>query len=242
MKASEGAGEQLEEARVEAWLDEHPAFVGDYFMRKASRKVVDSWLLAHAVPQSVVQQQGQQQGPSCSPGDPAGGSVLAAAHSLSSSSSSLNGGSSSGAAANISPPMRKISACEFDRGSPLRPIVQTSFDGTPTFLTLPAAAEGLQTGVSGIPGGSGAVRPKRRSRQELQALNERELIFELVKDICNELDIRQLCHKILQNVTVSTCLHSRPVACSETLNLRSHDGTLCHDSTFDENRNMYALF
>ncbi|XP_077546294.1 dual 3',5'-cyclic-AMP and -GMP phosphodiesterase 11-like [Haemaphysalis longicornis] len=204
MKASEGAGEQLEEARVEAWLDEHPAFVGDYFMRKASRKVVDSWLLAHAVPQSVVQQQGQQQGPSCSPGDPAGGSVLAAAHSLSSSSSSLNGGSSSGAAANISPPMRKISACEFDRGSPLRPIVQTSFDGTPTFLTLPAAAEGLQTGVSGIPGGSGAVRPKRRSRQELQALNERELIFELVKDICNELDIRQLCHKILQNVTVIT--------------------------------------
>lgn len=152
MKASEGAGEQLEEARVEAWLDEHPAFVGDYFMRKASRKVVDSWLLAHAVPQSVVQQQ-QQQGPSCSPGDPAGGSVLAAARSLSSSSSSLNGGSSSGAAANISPPMRKISACEFDRGSPLRPIVQTSFDGTPTFLTLPAAAEGLQVSAARAAGG-----------------------------------------------------------------------------------------
>ncbi|KAH7984332.1 hypothetical protein HPB52_019439 [Rhipicephalus sanguineus] len=100
MKASEGAGgaEQLEEARVEAWLDEHPAFVGDYFMRKASRK----------------------------------------------------------------------------------------------------------SGVPGAPGSTGLVRPKRRSRQELQALNERELIFELVKDICNELDIRLLCHKILQNVTVIT--------------------------------------
>ncbi|XP_070395651.1 dual 3',5'-cyclic-AMP and -GMP phosphodiesterase 11 isoform X2 [Dermacentor albipictus] len=205
MKASEGAGgaEQLEEARVEAWLDEHPAFVGDYFMRKASRKVVDSWLLAHAVPQSVVQ------ATSPCPADQAAGSsassssMLAAAHSLSSSSSSLNGGSSSGAGANISPPMRKISACEFDRGSPLRPIVQTSFDGTPTFLTLPAAAEN-QSGVPGVPSGAGLVRPKRRSRQELQALNERELIFELVKDICNELDIRLLCHKILQNVTVIT--------------------------------------
>lgn len=127
--------------------------------RRCYPQVVDSWLLAHAVPQSVVQQQGQQQGPSCSPGDPAGGSVLAAAHSLSSSSSSLNGGSSSGAAANISPPMRKISACEFDRGSPLRPIVQTSFDGTPTFLTLPAAAEGLQvrTGWPPLSGRESAV-------------------------------------------------------------------------------------
>jgi dual 3',5'-cyclic-AMP and -GMP phosphodiesterase 11 len=31
-------------------------------------------------------------------------------------------------------------------------------------------------------------------------MNERDLIFELVKDICNDLDIQSLCHKILQNV------------------------------------------
>ncbi|KAG0432347.1 hypothetical protein HPB47_020927, partial [Ixodes persulcatus] len=166
-------GGDLDEARIEAWLDEHPAFVGDYFMRKASRKVVDSWLLAHAVPQSVVQDQGHN---------------AAVVRCNSGGSASLNG-------SRVSPPMRKISACEFDRGSPLRPIVQTSFDGTPTFLALPAAGETQN---------ASAPRQQRRSRQELRALNERELIFELVKDICNELDIRMLCHKILQNVTVIT--------------------------------------
>lgn len=110
----------LDESRVEAWLDEHPTFVGDYFMRKASRKVVDSWLLAHAVPQGVVQEQA--------------GGWFARCSSVAGSSGSLN-------STNISSPMRKISACEFDRGSPLRPIVQTSFDGTPTFLTLPPTSE-----------------------------------------------------------------------------------------------------
>ncbi|GLH03324.1 Phosphodiesterase, partial [Gryllus bimaculatus] len=42
---------------------------------------------------------------------------------------------------------------------------------------------------------------QRRSRQ-LRHLDEKELIFELVKDICHELDVRSLCHKILQNVSV----------------------------------------
>ena len=35
-------------------------------------------------------------------------------------------------------------------------------------------------------------------------LDETELILELVKDICNELDVRSLCHKILQNVGILT--------------------------------------
>ena len=34
--------------------------------------------------------------------------------------------------------------------------------------------------------------------------DETELILELVKDICNELDVRSLCHKILQNVGILT--------------------------------------
>ncbi|XP_042148153.1 dual 3',5'-cyclic-AMP and -GMP phosphodiesterase 11 isoform X3 [Ixodes scapularis] len=177
-------GGELDEARIEAWLDEHPAFVGDYFMRKASRKVVDSWLLAHAVPQSVVQDQGHN---------------TAVVRCNSGGSASLNG-------SGVSPPMRKISACEFDRGNPLRPIVQTSFDGTPTFLALPAGGEAQRKSDCRrmFLQNASAPRQQRRSRQELRALNERELIFELVKDICNELDIRMLCHKILQNVTVIT--------------------------------------
>lgn len=40
------------------------------------------------------------------------------------------------------------------------------------------------------------------SRIELRHLDEKQLIFELVKDICNELDVRSLCHKILQNVSI----------------------------------------
>lgn len=36
------------------------------------------------------------------------------------------------------------------------------------------------------------------------ALDEKQLIFELVKDICNDLDVKSLCHKILQNVSILT--------------------------------------
>lgn len=31
---------------MEAWLDEHPAFLQNYFVRKASRSIVDAWLQA----------------------------------------------------------------------------------------------------------------------------------------------------------------------------------------------------
>ncbi|XP_033150871.1 dual 3',5'-cyclic-AMP and -GMP phosphodiesterase 11 isoform X1 [Drosophila busckii] len=48
----------------------------------------------------------------------------------------------------------------------------------------------------------GHLRPQRLSRIELKQLDEKELIFELVKDICNELEVRTLCHKILQNVSI----------------------------------------
>ncbi|XP_022823228.1 dual 3',5'-cyclic-AMP and -GMP phosphodiesterase 11 isoform X7 [Spodoptera litura] len=84
--------------------------------------------------------------------------------------------------------LRKISAHEFERGGLLKPLV-TTVDGTPTFL-------GDQ------PPHATPSRPQRRSRHELRQLDEKELIFELVKDICNELEVRVLCHKILQNVSI----------------------------------------
>ncbi|XP_068224867.1 uncharacterized protein, partial [Palaemon carinicauda] len=40
-------------ARMEAWLDEHQDFVQDYFIRKASRHMVDAWLMSHALPQNM---------------------------------------------------------------------------------------------------------------------------------------------------------------------------------------------
>ncbi|XP_023938951.1 dual 3',5'-cyclic-AMP and -GMP phosphodiesterase 11 isoform X1 [Bicyclus anynana] len=141
-------------ARTEAWLDENQEFVHDYFLRKATRQVVDAWLVSHATPQSAE---------------------LA---------SPSRAGSGSGATT----PVRKISAHEFERGGLLKPLV-TTVDGTPTFL-------GDQ------PPHAAPSRPQRRSRHELRQLDEKELIFELVKDICNELEVRVLCHKILQNVSI----------------------------------------
>jgi dual 3',5'-cyclic-AMP and -GMP phosphodiesterase 11 len=43
-----------EYARMEAWLDENQEFAQNYFMRKATRNVVDSWLVAHASPAALA--------------------------------------------------------------------------------------------------------------------------------------------------------------------------------------------
>ncbi|XP_046630158.1 dual 3',5'-cyclic-AMP and -GMP phosphodiesterase 11 isoform X2 [Neodiprion virginianus] len=169
-----------EYARMEAWLDEHPDFVTDYFVRKVTRQTVDLWLLSHATPTSAT------------------GSCMELSSPTHAAPSSSSRGSGSGATT----PVRKISAHEFERGGLLKPIVNT-IDGTPTFLSVsgePGQPGNQQVGA-GTPG-----RPQRRSRHELRHLDEKDLIFELVKDICNELDVRSLCHKILQNV--STLLHA----------------------------------
>ncbi|GIX90456.1 hypothetical protein CEXT_456321 [Caerostris extrusa] len=39
---------------IKSWLDEHPQFVQDYFIRKANRQTVNSWLLFHSAPQGMV--------------------------------------------------------------------------------------------------------------------------------------------------------------------------------------------
>ncbi|XP_026667667.1 dual 3',5'-cyclic-AMP and -GMP phosphodiesterase 11 isoform X2 [Ceratina calcarata] len=173
-----------EYARMEAWLDEHPDFVNDYFLRKVTRQTVDMWLVSHATPTSSSSSCVELSSPT---------------HAGGTSSSGRGGSGGSGATT----PVRKISAHEFERGGLLKPIVNT-IDGTPTFLSV-------SPGDSGQPGGQqvgsgNAGRPQRRSRHELRHLDEKDLIFELVKDICNELDVRSLCHKILQNV--STLLHA----------------------------------
>lgn len=168
-------------ARMEAWLDDHQDFVYDYFIRKASRHMVDSWLLSHALPQSL----GGGAGAYCGAGMEAGvvpGLVTTPGQHQSSKASS-------GAAT----PVRKISAHEFEKGGLLKPIV-TTIDGTPTFISPAGAAENVAI----------LAKVRRKSRTELKGLDERQLIFELVKDICNELDVRPLCHKILQNVSILT--------------------------------------
>ncbi|KAI4499692.1 hypothetical protein M0802_005262 [Mischocyttarus mexicanus] len=175
-----------EYARMESWLDEHPDFVNDYFLRKVTRQTVDMWLVSHATPTSSSS--------SCM-------ELSSPTHAGGGSSSSGRGASSGGSGATT--PVRKISAHEFERGGLLKPIVNT-IDGTPTFLSV---SSGETDQSSGQPVGStNSARTQRRSRHELRHLDEKDLIFELVKDICNELDVRSLCHKILQNV--STLLHA----------------------------------
>ncbi len=90
----------------------------------------------------------------------------------------------------IATPVRKISAHEFEKGGLLRPLV-TNVEGTVTFLTQTTSEETHALINS-------TIKPFRRNRNELKSLDEKEIIFELVKDICNDLDVRSLCHKILQ--------------------------------------------
>lgn len=78
---------------------------------------------------------------------------------------------------------RKISAHEFERGGLLKPIVNT-IDGTPTFLSVGTQNEGQlcsASNTSGTHNSNHSHRPQRLSRNELRHLDEKQLIFELVR-------------------------------------------------------------
>lgn len=99
-------------------------------------------------------------------------------------------GSNSKASSGANTPVRKISTQEFEkRGQILKPMVFT-VDGVPSFLGSAAS----------LPDNS-PPKPRRR-RSELKVLDERELMYELLLDICNDLDMTSLYHKILQNVSL----------------------------------------
>uniref|UniRef100_A0A2M4CSB8 Phosphodiesterase n=1 Tax=Anopheles darlingi TaxID=43151 RepID=A0A2M4CSB8_ANODA len=199
-------GYDVEFARMESWLDENPEFVQDYFIRKATRNMVDGWLVSHATPVSTGaaaagsssssgQQHQQQQ------------RRLADARFQSTELIAWRFRRNDPRQARNWDCFKKISAHEFERGGLLKPIVNT-IDGTPTFLSISPQNESSATGSmqccpNGVVNcGAANLRPLRLSRNELKQLDERELIFELVKDICNDLDVRSLCHKILQNVSI----------------------------------------
>lgn len=76
----------------------------------------------------------------------------------------------------------KISAHEFERGGLLKPIVNT-IDGTPTFLSVCPQNDSALCSVSSNIGSTNnnSHRPQRLSRNELRHLDEKQLIFELVR-------------------------------------------------------------
>ena len=84
-------------------------------------------------------------------------------------------------------PVRKISAQEFEKDGQILKSMISTVDGQVTFLGSPLFEQ---------------QRPLRRKRDELKSSDERELMYELVMDICNDLDVTSLCHKILQNVSI----------------------------------------
>ncbi len=145
--------------------------------------MVDAWLVSHSVPSS---------NPTATPSSGAGAEADSPSGGCQQLPGNNNNKSSSSGAAT---PVRKISAHEFERGGLLRPLV-SNVDGTVTFISpLPSEME------AHVP--NYGTKPFRRNRSELKSLDEKELIFELVKDICNDLDVRSLCHKILQVICSS---------------------------------------
>ncbi|XP_055875017.1 dual 3',5'-cyclic-AMP and -GMP phosphodiesterase 11-like isoform X2 [Biomphalaria glabrata] len=112
--------------------------------------------------------------------------ALSGVDNLSTPSAESTSGTSSGA----NTPVRKISAQEFERGGILNPMVNT-VDGLQTFI-----------GTASTSSTPTQPRSRRRSKSELMSLDEKQLMHELVMDICNDLDVTSLCFKILQNMCI----------------------------------------
>lgn len=156
--------------------------------RKATRQMVDAWLVSHSLPSGGA---GTGSNSAASPSSGSTDTDLSSPASGQQMSNNAGGKTGSGMAT----PVRKISAHEFERGGLLRPLV-SNVDGTLTFIS-PTPNEETHALINHN------VKPFRRNRNELKSLDEKELIFELVKDICNDLDVRSLCHKILQVLNLS---------------------------------------
>ncbi|GIY26707.1 dual 3',5'-cyclic-AMP and -GMP phosphodiesterase 11 [Caerostris darwini] len=152
--------------KVESWLDEHPQFVHDYFVRKATRQMVDSWLHFHSDPQAMSQEI----------------SKLFATNPCAAT------------------PVRKTAIQELESGTSLsRPTLNTTSDGIPAFSLLSISGNDLPVfdKTRGY--------TVRNTLKQLVSVNYgREFIFELVKDINDGLEPRNLCHKILQNISIFT--------------------------------------
>lgn len=166
------------------WIN--PFFLS-FINRKATRQMVDAWLVSHSLPS------GGAGTASNSAASPSSGSTDT---DLSSPASGQQTSNNTGGKTGSATPVRKISAHEFERGGLLRPLI-SNVDGTLTFIS-PTPNEETHALINHN------VKPFRRNRNELKSLDEKELIFELVKDICNDLDVRSLCHKILQVYKPST--------------------------------------
>ena len=162
-------------AAVEQWLNAHPDFVQDYVTRCPTPVVLEYLLGRRGVATST-----------------------ALGHSNTSPDIAVNSASdmtepvSTRASSGANTPVRKVSAQEFEkRGQTLGRMV-TTIDGVPSFLAA--------GGSTSDHGSAASTRTSRRRRSDLKSTDSSELMTELILDICNELDVTTLSHKILQNV------------------------------------------
>ncbi|KAM9424109.1 cGMP-specific 3',5'-cyclic phosphodiesterase [Pholidichthys leucotaenia] len=187
-----------EDERMEAWLDDHQEFSRSYFIRKATREMVNAWFAerVHNIQPAASKENPPQQRAHQSYTDlgPTSASTI-----LPPALSHLDNRCPSPATVPSpapSTPTRKISASEFDR--PLRPIVVKDSEGSLTFLsdvdreTFPV--RGIVMGEGGVygeggNGGSSGSRGDRCTR-----------LLELVKEVSSHLDVTALCHKIFLHI------------------------------------------
>ncbi|PAA54826.1 hypothetical protein BOX15_Mlig000681g2 [Macrostomum lignano] len=221
----------IDEAAVESWLESHPEFFEDYFYRKATRRLVDTWVYRrvrtatttsshgasfssfdwHSIPETLAQQQNQQQ-------QPAGGDSAIQEEI----ESSVNVSRSTSCSSNV---IRKVSS-EFvylDRNQSSSPLLTRFTDGSASFIidsmvaspTLPRTPSGLgtsnkhqqQSQQQPLPQPAQPTAEQQQApaaassgAQGLRAFAEEGMLRELVLDIFHELDVATLCHKILRNV------------------------------------------
>ncbi|XP_073691834.1 cGMP-specific 3',5'-cyclic phosphodiesterase isoform X2 [Garra rufa] len=165
------------ERMMEAWLDDNLEFAHSYFVRKASREMVNAWF-AERVHSIQPSREGSK-----APPEP-----LSALHSL-----GLTDAPSPSPAP--STPTRKISASEFDR--PLRPIVVKDAEGSLTFLSdtervqMPLPPSQRPSSGNGTDEIGGIMNSGVRENGDRCAR-----LLELVRDVSSHLDLTALCHKI----------------------------------------------
>ncbi|KAM8900510.1 cGMP-specific 3',5'-cyclic phosphodiesterase isoform 2-T2 [Spinachia spinachia] len=183
-----------EREKLEAWLDNHLEFTHTYFIRKASREMVNGWFAEriHSIQPSASKKNPLQQRAHQSSTD---STSLSASNILPSTLCFLDNRCPSPATVPSpapSIPTRKISASEFDR--PLRPIVVKDSEGSLTFLskgdrqTVPVQG-GSMMGEGGVSEGVSGSNVDHCAR-----------LLQLVKDVSSHLDVTALCHKIFLHI------------------------------------------
>nr|XP_043876173.1 cGMP-specific 3',5'-cyclic phosphodiesterase isoform X1 [Solea senegalensis] len=185
-----------ERERMEAWLDDHLEFTHSYFIRKASREMVNAWFAerVHTIQPSASKENPLEQRSSTI------STILPPTITLLDNRCPSPGSVPSPAP---STPTRKISASEFDR--PLRPIVVKDSEGSLTFLSDadretvllrgPVMGEGGHVGGDGGHGGGCSSGGGSGTEGDRCAR-----LLELVKEVSSHLDVTALCHKIFLHI------------------------------------------